>query len=123
MSPRPGDIVDVHGKIGELMTPGQPRSDLPDLAHPYVDVFAPQGKLQGVAVGAEVELRADGVAGTLKGRIEHVFPQTEFTPRYLFSDSERPNLVVRVRVRIDDPKHALHAGVPAFVNLLGRGQS
>ena len=28
--------------------------------------------------------------------------QTEFTPRYLFSERERPNLVVRVRVRIDD---------------------
>ena len=43
-------------------------------------------------------------------RIEHVFPNTEFTPRFLFSESERPNLVVRVRVRIDDPRRELHAG-------------
>ena len=41
---------------------------------------------------------------------------TEFTPRFLFSERERPNLVVRVRVRVDDPKRELHAGVPAFVH-------
>jgi hypothetical protein len=39
----------------------------------------------------------------------------EFTPRYLFSEKERSNLVVRVRVRVEDPRHLLRAGVPAFV--------
>jgi hypothetical protein len=88
-----------------------------------VDVSVPQGKLQGVTVGAALELRADGVSQVLTGRVEHVFPQTEFTPRYLFSKSERPNLVVRVRVRVDDPRHLLHAGVPAFVTPVGSGRS
>ena len=32
---------------------------------------------------------------------------------------ERENLVLRVRIRIDDPKHTLHAGVPAFVTIGG----
>jgi hypothetical protein len=35
----------------------------------------------------------------------------------LFSERERPNLVVRVRVRIEDPKRLLHAGVPVFVTI------
>jgi hypothetical protein len=48
-----------------------------------------------------------------------VFPRTEFTPRYLFSEGERENLVLRVRVRIEDPKRELHGGVPAFVTLAG----
>ena len=30
---------------------------------------------------------------------------------------ERPHLVVRVRVRIDDPEKRLHSGVPAFARL------
>jgi HlyD family secretion protein len=119
-SPAAGDVIDVHVKVGELVAPGSPAITLADLSHPFVDVMVPQGKLQGVAVGAAVDLRADGVGQALRGTVEHVFPQTEFTPRYLFSKSERPNLVVRVRVRVDDPKHALHAGVPAFVTLAGR---
>jgi hypothetical protein len=85
-------------------------------------VFAPEGRLQGVVVGAAAEAKVDGVAKPLPARIEHVFPRTEFTPRYLFSASERPNLVVRVRVRVEDPGHLLHEGVPAFVKLRARNK-
>jgi hypothetical protein len=77
--------------------------------------------MSGITVGAPTTLRVDGVASELNGRIEHVFPRAEFTPRFLFSEGERPNLVIRVRVRIDDPKHLLHEGVPAFVRLAGNG--
>jgi hypothetical protein len=49
--------------------------------------------------------------------VENVARATEFTPRFLFSERERANLVVRVRVRVDDPAQRLHAGVPAFVEL------
>jgi hypothetical protein len=49
--------------------------------------------------------------------VEYVSPETEFTPKFVFSDRERPNLVVRARVRIDDPGHQLHSGVPVFVRL------
>jgi hypothetical protein len=53
----------------------------------------------------------------LRGTVENVARKTEFTPRYLFSDRERSNLVVRVRVRVNDPERHLHAGVPAFVSI------
>jgi hypothetical protein len=74
-----------------------------------------------VALGGAASVRVDGVASALRGTIEHVFPRTEFTPRFLFSEDERPNLVVRVRVRISDPEHQLHQGVPAFVTLRRKG--
>ena len=32
-------------------------------------------------------------------------------------EGERTNLVVRVRVRIDDARRELHAGIPAFVRI------
>jgi hypothetical protein len=53
----------------------------------------------------------------LAGTVEHVSRRTEFTPRYIFSREERANLVVRVRVRIDDGKRTLHPGTPAFVRI------
>jgi HlyD family secretion protein len=121
-SPVAGSAFDVHVKVGEVVAPGAPAITLADLSHPFVDVFVPEGKLHGVVVGAPTRERVDGIAAALSGHIEYVFPRTEFTPRFLFSESERPNLVVRVRVRVDDPKRALHAGVPAFVTLESQGK-
>jgi HlyD family secretion protein len=117
VSPVAATVVDVHVKSGEMVAPGTPAVTLADLAHPFADVFVPEGRLRGVAVGALAEATVDGASAALPARIEHVFPRAEFTPRFLFSESERPNLVLRVRVRVDDPKHVLHEGVPAFVRL------
>jgi HlyD family secretion protein len=110
-----GSVIDTHVEPGELVTPGAPAVTLADLSRPYVDVFVPQARAHELRVGDAMQVATDGLQAPLAGTIEHVFPRTEFTPRYLFSEAERPNLVLRVRVRIDDPKHVLHAGVPAFV--------
>lgn len=112
-----GTILDVHVNPGELAGAGAPVATLADTAHPYVDVFVPQGEIAGVIVGAKATVRTDATGQTLTGSVEHVARRTEFTPRFLFSERERPNLVVRVRVRVDDPERRLHAGVPAFVGL------
>jgi HlyD family secretion protein len=116
-----GSVVDVHVKVDEIVAPGTPAITLADLDHPFADVFVPQGRVHEVALGNAVSVRVDGVEQALRGEIEHVFPRTEFTPRFLFSESERPNLVVRVRVRIHDPRHQLHQGVPAFATLRAGG--
>ncbi|MFI5306087.1 MAG: HlyD family secretion protein [Polyangiales bacterium] len=121
-SPMAATVLDLHVKVGEVVGPGAPAATLADLTHPFVDVFVAEGKLQGIVVGAPMRVRADGISGQLAGHVEYVYPRTEFTPRFLFSESERPNLVLRVRVRVDDLRGVLHAGVPAFVALAGRGK-
>ncbi|TFH31691.1 MAG: HlyD family efflux transporter periplasmic adaptor subunit, partial [Myxococcales bacterium] len=93
-----------------------------DTTHPYVDVFVPQQSLSGLEVGLSARVRVDAEADSFGGEIEHIAPTTEFTPRYLFSPTERPNLVVRVRVRINDPDERLHAGVPAFAAFESKGE-
>jgi HlyD family secretion protein len=114
-SPVDGNALDVHVKVGEMVAPGAPAITLADLSHPYVDVFVPEARMPEVRMGQSVSVQVDGMSNSLPGQVEHVYTRTEFTPRYLFSQTERPNLVVRVRVRIDDASHSLHAGVPAFV--------
>ena len=98
-----------------MVAPASPVVTLADLDHPYVDVFVPQARAHALRVGQAMSVRVDGVGRSLSGHIEHIFPKTEFTPRFLFSEGERPNLVLRMRVRVDDPQHELHGGVPAFV--------
>jgi multidrug resistance efflux pump len=118
----PGTVLDVHIEAGEMAAPTAPVVTVGDTTHPYVDVFVPQAELHGIRVGVAAAVRIDAEARPFHGRIESVGRSTEFTPRFLFSERERPNLVVRVRVRVDDPQERLHAGVPAFVTLVGGGR-
>ncbi len=112
-----GVVLDVHVEPGELAGVGTKVATIADTTHPYVDVFVPQARLGGVRIGAAAKLRVDASKQPFSGKVEWISPRTEFTPRFLFSDKERANLVVRVRVRIDDPARDLHAGVPGFVEI------
>jgi HlyD family secretion protein len=110
-------VLDVHTEVGEVVAPGTPVFTIADPGRVHAYVFVPQARLSGLDVGDAASVRADGIAPALSGSVEHISRRTEFTPRYLFSDRERSNLVVRVKVRIEDPKGLLHAGVPVFATL------
>ncbi len=116
-APRAGTILDVPLEIGEVVSPGLPVVTLADTLHPYVDVFVPQAAIAGITVGAPAAVAVDSLPVTLPGVVEDVARRTEFTPRYVFNERERGSLVIRVRIRIDDPQERLHAGVPAFVTI------
>jgi HlyD family secretion protein len=112
-----GSVLDVHVEAGEVIAAGTPVVTLADTKRPYVEVFVPQTQLGTVRLGARASVRIDALNDALAGTVEHIGRRTEFTPRYLFSARERANLVVRVRIRIDDPRERVYAGVPAFVTL------
>lgn len=116
-----GHVLDVLVEEGDVVAPGATVAIVADTGHPYVDVFIPQGRIDGVRVDARATVRVDATRTEFSGRVEDVGRSTEFTPRYLFSERERPNLVVRARVRVNDPERRLHAGVPAFVTIEGMG--
>lgn len=116
-APGAGTILDVTVKPGEIAAPGTPAVLMADIEHPYADVFVPEGQLGVVQVGDSAGARVDAVDERFNASVEYVSPQTEFTPKFVFSDRERPNLVIRVRIRIGDPHHRLHSGVPVFVRL------
>jgi len=114
---RAGDVLEVHLEVGEMALAGVPVVTVADAEHPYSDVFAREADVGAIQVGAPARIRVDSLGHELGGHVERVARRTEFTPRYLFSREERTNLVLRVRVRIDDPKRELHGGLPAFVDI------
>ncbi|MFW2389475.1 MAG: HlyD family secretion protein [Polyangiales bacterium] len=114
-------VLDVPVRLGEVVAAGATVITVADTTHPYVDVFVPQQNLSGLRVGIPAKVRVDAESDAIEGEIEHIAPTTEFTPRFLFSTRERPNLVVRVRVRLTDPEERLHAGVPAFAEFEPEG--
>jgi HlyD family secretion protein len=116
-APIAGTVLDVHVEQGEVIGAGTPVVTLGDTQRPYVDVFVPTDKLHGISVGSAGTVRVDGSDQAFVAEVDWIARKTEFTPRYLFSERERPNLVVRVRLVIADPEERLHAGVPAFAQL------
>lgn len=112
----PGEVLDVPVKRGEYVAAGTPVVTVADTTRPFVDVFVPQGQIGKFTVGAAVSLRVDTYPSAFAGRVEYISQSTEFTPRFLFSPRERPNLVLRARVRVYDPERKLRAGIPAFAD-------
>ena len=113
-----GSVLDTHVEPGEVAQPAIPIVTLGETRRPYIDVFVPQGELDGIRVGAPVQVRIDALPGEwFQGAVEMIGRSLEFTPRYLFSEKERPNLVVRVRIDLQDPGERLHAGVPGFARI------
>lgn len=116
VAPRAGEVVELHADPGEVVGAGAPVVTVADTLHPYVEVFVPQARLAGLRLGAAASVKVDAQPSALPGVIERIGRRTEFTPRYLFSEKERAALVVRVRVRVEDPERLLYAGVPALVH-------
>ena len=114
-APIAGAILDIQLEPGEIAAAGVPVLTMADTSHPYADVFVRLDTLAAVQMGAAACLRVDGTNVGFPAAVEDIGRHTEFTPRFLFSPKERPHLVVRVRVRIDDKERQLHAGIPAFV--------
>jgi HlyD family secretion protein len=119
-APIAGTVLDVHFEQGEVVGAASAVVTVADTQHPYVDVFVPQAEISAVSLKQSARIKVDSLPGELSGQVEHIARRTEFTPRYLFSERERSTLVVRVRVRVDDAKEQLRAGVPAFVRLGGK---
>ena len=113
-APADGVVLDVYPDVGEIVAAGTPVLSLVDRTRPYADVFVPVAEAPSVRVGDALLLTVEGVAAPVPGTVELVAPHAEFTPRFVYSPRERPNLTVRVRVRVSDPTGQLHAGLPVY---------
>src|SRR2546430_2399220 len=113
----PGVVLDGAAGRGGVLAAGAPAVIRGETRRPYLDVFVTQQDVGGVRVGAPASVRTDATREGFRGMVSDVARATEFTPRYLFSPRERANLVVRVRIDVEDPAEQLHAGVPAFARI------
>lgn len=112
-APVAGEVLDVYPEAGEIVAAGAPVLSLVDRTRPYADVFVPVAEVARIEVGAPMRMLVEGGLA-VAGRVELVAAHAEYTPRFVYSPRERPNLTVRVRVRLHDPSGRLHAGVPVY---------
>jgi hypothetical protein len=90
-----------------------------DLQHLYTWVYPTALELPQIRLGDEVSVRVDAFPGRdFPGRVVHVSPEAEFTPKNVQTAEERVRLVYAVKVRVlDDPGHELKPGLPVDVTL------
>jgi HlyD family secretion protein len=112
-----GTVLDTYVEPGEVVAAGAAIATVVDRKRPYADVFVPVARAASLTIGAPASLAVEGGHTAVAGTVERVFPHAEFTPRYVYSPRERPNLMIRVRVRLDDPEQHLFAGLPAYATL------
>jgi len=118
VAPIDAAVIDVYPELGEVVAAGTPVVSLVERSRPYADVFVPVAEVPRVRLGAAVEVIVEGDPRPVQGVVERVYPHLEFTPRFVYSPRERPNLVARVRIRLDDREGRLHAGLPAYARLI-----
>lgn len=113
-----GTVLDVHYKQGEVAPAGAHVITLARKGESFIEVFVPQQSMDSISLGKKAEVFVDATAAPFSAVVTHIARNTEFTPRYIFSVTERSKLVIRVRLALDDPTEKLHAGVPARARFL-----
>lgn len=86
-------------------------------AAPYARVYLPQRFRAGLQEGDALQVRVDGVAEVLPGRVRRISAEPAFTPFYALNQKERARLVYLTEVALDTAAENLPAGLTAQVLL------
>lgn len=100
---------------GDLVAAGAPMLTLRDTSELRVRAYVPQSRLT-FSVGAPAEVSVDAFPGRrFRAHVDYVAPNGEFTPSNVQTPEERSEVVVRVRVTLEEGQELLRPGVSADV--------
>lgn len=117
-SPLNGQVLYKHVETGQVVNPGTTLVTLIDPSDLWVKVYIPEAKLNQVKVGGIASVSVDAYANqSFKGEILYINDQAEFTPKNVQTREERTTTVFAVKIRINEGKDLLKAGMPADVSL------
>ena len=113
-APAEGLILTRNYEVGEMVQPGQPVLTLADLQKPWVEIFVPEPEIGQVHPGDAYDVTVDSAPGRVfPGRVTRIYEQAEFTPKTIQTQTQRVNLVFRVKVTVEKSAGVLKPGMPA----------
>jgi multidrug resistance efflux pump len=118
-APRDGVVERILIADGDLIQPGTSVLRIADPSDLWLRIYVPESQLARVSVGAEAELRVDGVDAPVVAVVESVATRGEFTPANLQTPEERGKQVFAVRLRLKRPDARIKAGMSATVTRVG----
>jgi HlyD family secretion protein len=115
-APASGLVYDTFFRPGEWVPAGTPVLSILPPEYMKVRFFVPESELGKMQVGTPLEIRMDGLAEPLAGKVSFVSPQAEYTLPIIYSRENRGKLVFLVEGSLA-PKDArlLHPGAPIEV--------
>ncbi|HTT08360.1 MAG TPA: efflux RND transporter periplasmic adaptor subunit [Gammaproteobacteria bacterium] len=107
---RPGDLLPPNAIVAKLLEADQL----------YVVVYVPETQIGLVHVGQNARVSVDAYPGEIfSAKVEQIRQQAEFLPRNVQTREERVHQVIGVKLRVDNPRDRLRAGVSAEVRFAG----
>jgi HlyD family secretion protein len=118
VAPEDGIVLTRFAERGESVIVGMPVVSIGLVAQPWIRAYVGERFLARVAVGQSVAVRTDAYPDSaFSGRVVEISPRAEFTPRAALTERERADLVFAIKVRVDDPRGRLKAGLPVDLEI------
>lgn len=115
-SPLNGVVLYRHVEPGQVVNPGAPIVTLSNPEDLWIKVYVPDAELKLVKIGQAARVSVDAYPNqTFKGEVIYISDQAEFTPKNVQTKEERTKMVYAVKVKLNEGKDVLKAGMPADV--------
>lgn len=102
---------------GDMLAANQTAAIIDSTAAPYAYIYVSQRDIERIRKAEHLTIHADSGAGTFDGRVESYDRSAQFTPQNVETADQRAELVYGMKVRIDDPNHALLDGTTVTVDV------
>jgi HlyD family secretion protein len=115
-APQAGLVNDTLYHIGEWVIGGKPIISLLPPANIKVRTYIAEPRIAALQLGDAMQVRIDGIAEPLVGRLNFISAQAEYTPPVIYNRDNRAKLVFMVEIVFDPVTSAkLHPGQPVDV--------
>jgi HlyD family secretion protein len=117
-APLAGVVLEKYAERGEILPPGGPVVALADLQHLSLKIYLAESDLGRIRLDGAAELRiASFPERVFPGRISHISPKAEFTPKNVQTREARDDLVYAVKITLENPEGIFKIGMPVDVTM------
>lgn len=111
-----GFIIEKFISKGENIFPGMPMFDILDKNSLYIEIFLEEQELPRIKSGGEVKIIVDGAEyKNLTGIVSEIGMKSEFSPKYVISETERKALLFKVKIRVKENTGIFKIGMPVTI--------
>jgi HlyD family secretion protein len=113
---RDSGVVDqLPFEVGERVPAGGVVAVIISDEKPWVRIWLPARAVSRMELGTEAEVKVEGLQTRLRGKVDYISREPEFTPHFALTERESAHLVYETRVLLSDAPPDIRPGIPAQV--------
>lgn len=118
IAPVAGTVDKVLYQLGERPPPGTTIAVLLDSSRSFARVYVPEHQRSSLQPGDTMDVRVDGVAEPLRGRVRWISADASFTPYFALTEHDRSRLSYLAEIDLEGAAD-LPSGVPLQTDFVG----